>query len=321
MTTVTIGVTCKNSRSTIKQCIDSLLNQNYPFNSFKVFVVDAFSADGTYEILKKYVKNPARKRIRLEQIEGNIAAGHNHIIKNSFTELIALVDSDCVADKNWLKNLTEPFKDNKINATAGIMKTPEDTNRLQRLIGIELETRFKKFPEFIPRAPTANLCFRTKFAKETLFDEKYDVAQETEWGYRYTEKYGLMKFIPKAIVYHYHRATWKSFFKQQYRYGKFVPSLYMKFKSKAKGDPISTRSMMIQVLLLYFLGLSLLFVPIGEFFVTIFLLLFLILELIYFYNLPVLDSNKDRIELMAIFIVRNIAWNLGILAGIYKVFG
>lgn len=61
---VTVLITVKNSSRTIEDCMDSILGMNY--RNYKVYVIDAFSTDGTYEILKKY-----RKKIRLEQFSGN----------------------------------------------------------------------------------------------------------------------------------------------------------------------------------------------------------------------------------------------------------
>lgn len=309
MLTVTISITCKNSRSTIKQCIDSLLIQNYPKNAFKVFVVDALSTDGTYEILKSY-----GRKIRLEQVKGNIAVGHNYIIQNSFTDLIALTDADCVVDKNWLKELIKPFEDEKIGATAGLCKTPENVNKLQEIIGRELDSRFENFPKFISRAPTMNLAFRTELAKECLFDESFNVAQETDWGYRFTNPH-KMQYVPSATVYHYHRASWKNYFKQQFRYGTMMPKLYLKHRNRTKGDEISTTSMMLQVVLLYVISLFFIF----QIFLPAVLLL-LLLGFIYVNQAFHLAHNQldSFIHLLGIFIVRNIAWNLGILVGILR---
>ena len=47
---VTVLVTARNSADTIKKCIDSILSQSY--KNKKVYVTDAYSTDGTWEILK-----------------------------------------------------------------------------------------------------------------------------------------------------------------------------------------------------------------------------------------------------------------------------
>lgn len=310
---VTVGVTCKNSRKTIRRCIDSLLSLNYPQNKCKIFVTDSFSNDGTYEILKEY-----GKKIRLEQFKSNIAGGHNFIIKNSNSEIIALTDADCLVDKNWLKELVKMFENKEIGAATGLVKTPKNVNKLQEIIGRELEARYEKFPEFVFRGPTMNLAFRTKLAKKILFDERYNVAQETEWGYRFTKHYKMV-YAPKAIVYHYHRSTLLGYLKQQFRYGMFVPQIYLTrgHFNKITGDDISRFMMPVQIALFSLIILS--------YFISIFLNQFLMVGIILFIILVfsyLIDSIKisknlsDIILFIILFFIRNVAWFIGVTFGV-----
>jgi cellulose synthase/poly-beta-1,6-N-acetylglucosamine synthase-like glycosyltransferase len=312
---VTVLVTVKNSKETIEKCIKSLLSLRY--KNYKIFITDAFSTDGTYEILEKFRKKYPKK-ILLERIKGNIAKAHNYMIRKVETPFIAMTDADCVVDKNWLKNLISAFTSSDIIATAGYCSTPKEVNYLQKLIGLELEHRFKSFPEFISRAPTMNLCVRTKYAKKVKFDEKLEVAQETDWGYRLT-KLGKMRYVPKAIVWHYHRPTLKSYFIQQFKYGKFVPLIYLKHKEKMFGDHISTPSMFFQLLLFNLIVLLFLF----SLFFKVFLLpsILLLIFLITFFLFDIIKfakSLKDIFGLLFIYFLRVIAWTIGILV---KIFG
>jgi cellulose synthase/poly-beta-1,6-N-acetylglucosamine synthase-like glycosyltransferase len=312
---VTVLVTVKNSKETIEKCIKSLLSLRY--KNYKIFITDAFSTDGTYEILEKFRKKYPKK-ILLERIKGNIAKAHNYMIRKVETPFIAMTDADCVVDKNWLKNLISAFTSSDIIATAGYCSTPKEVNYLQKLIGLELEHRFKSFPEFISRAPTMNLCVRTKYAKKVKFDKKLEVAQETDWGYRLT-KLGKMRYVPKAIVWHYHRPTLKSYFIQQFKYGKFVPLIYLKHKEKMFGDHISTPSMFLQLLLfnlivilfLFSLFFKVFFLP--SILLSIFLITFFLFDIIKFAK-----SLKDIFGLLFIYFLRVIAWTIGILV---KIFG
>lgn len=311
MFSVTVGVTCKNSKNTIERCINSLLSLNYPKNRYKIFVVDAFSNDGTYDILRSY-----GKKIRLEQFKSNIAGGHNFIIKHSNSDIIALTDADCVADKNWLKEMVKPFENKEIGATTGLVKTPKNINKFQEIIGKELETRYDKFPEFVSRGPTMSLAFRTVLAKKILFDEDYAVAQETDWGYRFTKHY-KMAYVPKAIVYHYHRAAWNSFFKQQFTYAKFVPLVYTKHKNRMPGDHISKPSMLFNIVNFYLAVLFLLFSLISNIFLFISIGLFLLFfasSIFEFINLKI--NEKYFIYFLSIFVIRTSAWCIGLLFGI-----
>ncbi|MEM5843892.1 MAG: glycosyltransferase [Candidatus Aenigmatarchaeota archaeon] len=316
---VTILVTVKNSKDTIEKCIKSLLKLNY--KNYKIYVTDAFSTDGTYEILEK-LRKKYPKKILLERIKGNIAKAHNYMIKKVKTPFIAMTDADCVVDRNWLRNLISGFTSREIIATAGFCSTPKEVNWLQRLIGLELEHRFKNFPEFISRAPTMNLCVRTEYAKKVEFDERLEVAQETDWGYRLT-KLGKMKYVPKAVVYHYHRATLKGYFIQQFKYGKYAPFIYLKkCRGKIMGDHISTPSMFLQ-LLLFSLAVLFLILSIFLSFFT-FLSTFLLTFLVCFFLFDILKFSKSLKEILILiflYFLRTVAWCLGILFGLKLIFG
>jgi len=312
---VTIIVSVKNAGNTIEKCVKSLLNLNYP--NYKIHIADAFSTDGTYEILKKLIlEHP--KKIKLERVRGNIATAHNNLIKKTSTDFVAITDADCTVDKNWLKYLIRSFTSDDIIAAAGFCSTPKDVNRLQQLIGMELENRFKKFPEFISRAPTMNLCVRTDIAKKIKIDERFDVAQETDWGYRLT-KLGKMIYVPRAVVYHYHRSTLKNYFMQRFRYARAIPLLYFKHKNKLKGDHILKPIMIIEEIVFLFFS----FFILVSFFYNIFFFYAIILffSLLSLYFIDILTFTKrpqDAFSLIFLYLLRNTAWTIGVTFGIFN---
>jgi len=306
-------VTVKNGADTIKQCIESVLKQTY--KNYKVYVIDAFSTDGTYEILKKY-----RKKIKLEQLKGNPPTAYNYAISKINSKFVAFTNADCVVEKNWLEEILKPFSDKNVAAVAGFVKNPKKTEtKLQEMIGRELEYRYKSFPKEISRAPEMNLCVRTDILKKLKFDTSLDVSYDADFGYRLSE---FWKFIyqPSAIVYHYHRPSWKNYFKQQYKYAKFVPKVYLKkYRSRIIGDNISKTNMMLQLVFIYLLSLSLLLTPFYNFLISAFYLFILLLVLSYFKDLIKLCRKiTDILWFLSIFFVRNVAWSIGILVGIYN---
>jgi cellulose synthase/poly-beta-1,6-N-acetylglucosamine synthase-like glycosyltransferase len=314
---VTVLVTVKNGESTIKKCVESLLKLDYP--KYKIYITDAYSEDNTFKILKE-LKKKNSKKIKLERVRGNIAKAHNHMIKKVKSDLIAMTDADCVVDKNWLKYLTSAFKSEDIVASVGYCSTPKNVNKLQRLVGMELENRFKKFPKFVKRGPTMNFCVRTDLAKKIKFDERFDVAQETDWGYRLSE-FGKIKYVPKARVYHYHRPTWRSFFKQQFKYGKHMPLLYLKHKKMSTGDHISKPSMILEefafISTCFFIILSIF----NQAFILFIFLSLMILIGTYLSSILTLTKKLDMvIRFFALHVVRNIAWSLGLFVGIFYLF-
>jgi len=312
---ITVLITLKNSASTIKRCIDSVLKQNYPKSKYKIFVVDAFSTDGSYEILKRF-----GNKIKLYQIKGWPPKAYNWAIRKIKTDYIALIDGDCVADKKWIKELVNGFKTNDVLAVAGYCGTPKNASKLQKIIGRELESRFKEFQTYIPRAPTMNLCFKTETSRKLKFDENLRVSYDTDFGYRLT-KIGKMYYNKSAIIYHYHRTTWKSFFKQQYLTGVFVPRLYIKHKGKTIGDNISKTTMIVQPHIFNLAILGLMLSMINPFYLNLTFIMLIILLLLFIENLTKLVRRfSDIYWFLGMFIVRVVAWSIGLAVGIYKLF-
>jgi glycosyltransferase involved in cell wall biosynthesis len=308
---VTVLVTCRNSTRTIEKCVQSLIDLDYP--NFDVFFVDAFSNDGTYEILQKYAK---QKKIILKQKSGNPPKAYNFAIKTIRSEFTAFTNADCVADRKWLKELMKPLEDANVNASAGVALNPKKPeNALQYVIGKELESRYEKFPDKLSRAPEMNFCVRTSIIRKIRFNEKFDVSYDTDLGYRMTPKYGKIAFAPKAVIYHYHRASWEKYFKQQFTYAKFVPMVYSRHKGKVTGDHISTPSMLLNIINLYLIVLSLLLSPLSLMFFYSFIVLFLVFFTSFIFQFNDFMENKYFFHFLSLFVIRTAAWCLGLPIG------
>jgi len=315
---ITVLITVRNSKDIIRKCIDSILKLNYPKNRYKILVIDAFSTDGTFEILQNY-----GNKIVLKRLEGKPPKAYNYALNIIKTEFTAITNADCIVDKNWLKEIIKPFEDKQVMAVAGIAKNPiKTTSKLQSIIGRELEDRYNHFPREITRAPEMNLCLRTSIARKLKFDEKLDVSYDADFGYRLTSKYGKIIYQSLAIIYHYHRASWKGFFKQQFTYAKFVPRNYLKkHLTKIKGDEISKTSFVLQILFIYLIFLGLLSAMFNLSFLYFPITIFSFLLISYLIDIIKLSRSIDDIFwFLILFIVRNIAWSIGIPIGVINMF-
>lgn len=306
---VTILVAVLNKKETIRECIDSLLALKYPFE--KIMIVDGGSTDGTYEILKGY-----GNKIYLRQFP-NTGLSHrlNLALDNIQTEYTALTDADCVVASDWLDELLKGFDEKEVITTAGYCGTPKDVPLFQKIIGLELENRFKRLPQYLVRAPTMNLCLKTGIARKVKFDEQQLVDVETDFGFRLI-KFGKMKYVPKALIWHYHRSSLKNYFRQQWEYARWGVRLLLKHKRRAVSDPITTLGMTIQIPL--FLGVV--FFLILSFFSDFFLYPAIIMSgaILLIYIKDIIEIKPVLILcplLLLLFIFRTIAWSIGVLSG------
>lgn len=306
---ITILVAVLNKAETIKACIESLLKVYYPVK--KILVVDGYSNDGTYEILKSF-----GDKISLAQYPKNLSKTFNWALDQIDTEFTALTDADCVVAPNWLDELIKGFEEKEIVATAGYCGTPKNLSLLQTVIGLELESRFKRFPRYITRAPTMNLCLITETARKIKFDEKQGVGVEVDFGYRLL-KLGKILYNPKAEVFHYHRGTLKGYFNQQKNQARWGLRLVLKHGRRAMADPITTLSMTLQIpifsLALFFLCLAFL----NKLFLYPSAAFLLMLFAIYVKNIIEIKPSFSYYPVfLGLFALRTSAWIIGIIEGI-----
>lgn len=69
--------------------------------------------------------------------EGDVLANCLNL-KCAKGEFIAFTDADCVADRNWLKNLIKYFDDENIVSVGGPNITPEDDTEFAKCVGAVL---------------------------------------------------------------------------------------------------------------------------------------------------------------------------------------
>jgi len=107
--TVSVLIPTLNSARVLKNCLESIRNQDYPKNKVEIIIADGGSTDQTLQIAKKY---GAKIYINLLKTgEAGKAVG----IKQASGDLIAFIDSDNILPvKNWFKKMVEPLEDEEI---------------------------------------------------------------------------------------------------------------------------------------------------------------------------------------------------------------
>lgn len=102
---VTVVLPAKNEEKTIRWAIESLLNQNYPKDRFKVLLVEDGSEDRTPEICKEY----AEKYDFIELIQPPESKGKpyslNYATKFIDSDYIIYMDADTFLPKNFVREI------------------------------------------------------------------------------------------------------------------------------------------------------------------------------------------------------------------------
>lgn len=94
---VSIVVPAFNEERYIRDCIESILELEYPADLLEVIAVDNGSTDRTNEILRNY---PIRA---LELRNANVGAVRNFGAKFASGQVLVFLDADCIVESDWLK--------------------------------------------------------------------------------------------------------------------------------------------------------------------------------------------------------------------------
>lgn len=113
---VSIITVSLNSEKTIKQTIESVLNQTY--GEYEYIIVDGKSSDGTLEIVESYRDKFKAKGVKYtvySEKDGGIYEAMNFGITHASGEIIGLINSDDWYDKDAISLAAETYKNEKFD--------------------------------------------------------------------------------------------------------------------------------------------------------------------------------------------------------------
>jgi len=317
MVEVSIVIPAYNSEKTIEKTLKAVLSQKFPKNKYEIIVVDDGSNDRTRKIVKKF------KKIKLlRQKHRGPATARNLGVEKSRGEIILFTDADCIPNKNWIKNMTIPFKNTNTVGVAGTYKTLNKQSLIARFVGYEIEERHerikrKKYIDFIG---TYSAAYRKDiFLKFKGFDDRFSMAsgEDPDFSFRISKAGLRIVFQPNAFVFHSHPSNLLKYLKQKYDRAFWKVLLYRKHPKKMFGDVYTPRTLFLQV---YFteLGLvSLLLTLIQSWFLYSFLI-FIFLSLLLNYRFYFYVWKKEKpVAIISpfIFLLRNIYSIVAIMHG------
>jgi cellulose synthase/poly-beta-1,6-N-acetylglucosamine synthase-like glycosyltransferase len=308
---VTIIVTTFNSEQTIDECLRSILELKYPKHLIEVIVIDGGSIDSTTQRAKAYP-------VKVISSQLNPPAAYNLVLNTIENEIIGLIDSDAKVEKSWLIKLVKHLDDPKVAGASGTVETWNKNKLVPRVIGYELNYRYRRLPKTVERVATMNLLLKTKVTQEIGgFDEDLATQYDTDIGARLAKAGYKIAFDIEAVCYHFHRPTLRTFFKQQYKYGQNTWKLYFKHPKLARGDKITDWWMNSQPIL-YGVAVILLIISLVTNFLLIPSLIFLAIVFITAINYTVsavkisyVFHDLSAMYLIVIYFTRAIAWTIG----------
>jgi len=286
---VSFITTVFNEENTIAKLLDSLLKQTKKAN--EAIIVDGGSSDKTIEIIKKYEPRFKKTGIKLELFikKGNRSVGRNEAVKKSSNNIIACSDAGNILDKNWLKNISEPFIDRQTDVVAGYYKGRAKNLFQKCLVPYVLVMPDKVNPEeFLPA--TRSIAFRkSAWRKVGGFDEKLSHNEDYVFANKLKKAGTKIFFSRNAIVYWIPRRNIKEAFKMFFRFA----------YGDAEGEIIRTKALL--VFSRYFLGLYFIFLSVLYKSVYGFIIAFLVLIIYVLWS--IIKNYKYEKEVKAVIIL------------------
>lgn len=220
---VSIVIPARNSESIIGRCLESLLKLNHPKEKYEIIIADSNSTDKTAEIAKSHGVAV------VPNVGGTVCSGRNAGFKIAKGEIIAFSDSDCVMDKDWIKNSLKYFKDPAIGGVGGPNLAPDDETEFGKAVSFifnraifsagSINARVLKRRKEVKSIPGCNMIFKREALQKVLpLDERLIEAEDYVMNQKIRKLGYKLFYTPDTVVWHYRRPSPKQLFKQMYRY-------------------------------------------------------------------------------------------------------
>jgi glycosyltransferase involved in cell wall biosynthesis len=125
---VSVVVATYERRDKTLRCVASLVDQT--LRDIEVIVVDDGSRDDTPDAVEASVRGRADVPVRVLRNGRNLGANasRNRGIAVARGDLVAFIDSDCIAYPDWLERIVVPFSDPAVGAVSGLVEDIRQDN-------------------------------------------------------------------------------------------------------------------------------------------------------------------------------------------------
>lgn len=179
-----------NSATTLKDTINSVLNQTY--KDYEYIIVDGKSNDTTIKIIKEYEPKFKGRMRWISEPDKGLYDAMNKGFKMAEGEVIMIINSDDIICKNEaLQIIANKFKENPyIDAIYANLYyvSKNNTNKIIRAWTSGTQKEFKK--GWLPAHPTF-YAKRSVYLKYGYFNTNFKLAADFELMLRFIEKYKI----------------------------------------------------------------------------------------------------------------------------------
>ena len=227
---VTVAVCTRNRAGQIRECLDALVEIDYPAHLLDIVIVDNAPVDtSTRDVVAGY----SRLRYVCEPRPG-LDWARNRAIQESSGDIVAFTDDDVSVEPGWVAALAAAFDEEPHAMCVTGLVVPDELDTRAQILFERYGGFGRGFDRWVYRVPAgasaarlyggtgrfgtgANMAFRRSFfEREGLFDPALDVGTPTNGGgdlemfFRVLKAGHALVYEPAATVRHRHRRDYAS---------------------------------------------------------------------------------------------------------------
>ena len=142
---ISVVVAARDEEKNLSQCIQSLLNQDYPVDKYEIILVDDFSMDKTAELIKKFETSVTNLKYLSSSAneQGQIISYKREAIQTGINvskgKYILLTDADCTVPPSWITTFSKQFiKEDCVFIGGPVVISDENQNLLTSFQGLDM---------------------------------------------------------------------------------------------------------------------------------------------------------------------------------------
>ena len=224
---ISVIIPVYNDPDGIRDTLDSLVNQDYPADSYEIIVADNGSTDHTLDVVTEYTENyPQLIRLVVENTIQSSYAARNKGILSSEGSIIAFIDADMSVENDYLTKINRSFITDHCDYLACAVeiyfKNRTKSEIYNKIFGFPI----RSYMDNAHYAPTCCLVVRmTVFEEVGLFDSRLISSGDHEFGNRVYQSGHKFCYNPDIVMRHPARSSFRDLFFKLFRIGRGLEQL------------------------------------------------------------------------------------------------
>lgn len=246
---VSVVVPAHNAAPTLSSCLEALVRQDIE-EPFEIIMVDDGSTDSTAAVAANY----AHRVHLLSQSQLGAAAARNAGIRAATGDIVLFTDADCEPVPGWAATLINAIREGADGAK-GTYRTRQKSVTA-RFVQAEYESKYRRMShkrggkgiDFIDTYSAA--YSRNCLIEVGGFNEQMLADEDQELSFRLAERGYTLRFVPNAVVYHFHAASPQAYVRKKFSIGYWKVKTVAMHPRRIVRDSHTPQSIKVQILLL-----------------------------------------------------------------------